>query len=54
MAIGTTVGEASDIGRVGVHSYQGRGGQDAATKIGNTSLDLIGDLAVYRTEDSNS
>ena len=44
MAIGVTVGEAADRGRGGVRSSQGRGGHGTATKSGENSLDLTGNL----------
>ena len=34
MSIGTTGGEASDIGEGGIDNYQGRGGKYVATKSG--------------------
>ena len=54
MAIGTTKGETTDRGGGGVHNYQVRGGQDAATKIGESSLDLTGYMAVGSPVDNTS
>ena len=54
MAIGTTDDETADRGGDDVTNAQGRGGQDTATKIGASILDITGNMAVERLEGRTS
>ena len=54
MSIGNATGETADRGRGGVHNSQERSGQEMATKSGDISLDLTGNLAVRIPEESSS
>ena len=49
MDIGNTDGEAADRGGVGFHIPQRIGRQEAATKIGEGSMDLKVDMAAGRS-----
>ena len=54
MAIGNTEGVSVDRRGGGVHFHQMRGGQEAATKSDEDSMDLKGDMAAGGSEDSTT